>query len=295
MVAVAWPAWAQTVGDARELYASAAFEQALALLDRLKQSNPVSPDTALFIEKYRAFCLLALDRKSEAEEAIEAVCRLDPLYCPQEDEAAPWVRAVFREVRRRVLPSLVQQQYLQAKAAYDRKDLADAVVGFRRVLTLLDDPDLSVEGLAVSDLRVLAEGFSALSEAALRAATPAQQPPAPPVTTPPPAEPPPQSETPARMRIYSADDRDVTPPVPLIQEMPRWPVAGGPDSTREGIVEIVVTETGAVESAVIRRSVDPFYDSLLLQRTRSWRYRPAMRNGEPVKYRRLVKFVVARG
>ena len=77
-----------------------------------------------------------------------------------------------------------------------------------------------------------------------------------------------------------------------LQEVPRWPFAGGPDRALEGIVEVLVSETGTVESVVIRRSVSSFYDALLEQRARGWRYQPARRNGEPVRYRRLIKFVV---
>jgi hypothetical protein len=289
---------AQGLTEARELYASAAYEQALALLDRLKQQNAGSPDTALAIEQYRAFCLLALDRKSEAEQAIEAIYAINPLYRPQEDDASPWVRTVFQEVHRRVLPTVLQQQYIEAKAAYDRKDYAESASRFKRVLALLDDPDLPPDKIAVADLKTLAEGFLSLSVDAARAAAapPSAPPPTPPPTPPPAPVVPAPSATEAAAkpgpRIYGADDTDVTPPVPILQEIPRWPFAGGPDNTLEGIIEIVVSETGAVESTAIRRSVNGFYDSLLLQRAKGWRYQPATRNGERVKYRRMIKFVV---
>jgi len=288
-------AGAQGITDARELYASAAYERALAVLDRLKQSNSASADTALAIEQYRAFCLLALDRRAEAEQAIEAVYAINPLYRPQEDEASPWVRAVFQQVHRRVLPAVLQQEYAGAKAAYDRKDYAGAATRFTRVLALLDDPDLPADKVAIADLRTLAEGFHTLSE---NSAKPAAAPPPspPPSPTPPAAAAPPPAipeVTPeSGSRIYGAEDKDVTPPVPLLQEIPRWPFSGGPDKSLEGIIEIVISESGTVESMAIRRSVTGFYDSLLEQRARSWRYQPATRRGEPVKYRRLIKFVV---
>lgn len=295
ILALAPLARAQGVAEARDLYASAAYEQALALLDQLKQSNPGSTDRALAIEQFRAFCLLALGRKPEAEQAIEAVYAINPLYRPQEDEASPWVRTVFQDVRRRVVPAMLQQQYVQAKAAYDRKDYADSATRFTRVLALLDDPDLPSEKIAVGDLKTLAEGFLSLSvDAARVVAAPPTTPPSPPppaTATPPPST----TETPAKAgpRIYSVDDTDVTPPVAILQEIPRWPFTGGQGRPLEGIIEIVVAESGAVESAAIRRSAISFYDSLLLQGAKAWRYQPARKDGQPVKYRRLIKFVVS--
>ena len=285
---------AQGLPDVRNLYAAANYEQALTLLDRLRQAPPETREAAVAIEQYRAFCLLALDRKADAEAAIEALYAIDPLFRPREDDAAPWVRTVFQQVHRRVLPSMLQQQYTDAKAAFDRKEYTDAAERFRGVLALLGDPDLPADTVAVADLKTLADGFLALStEAARLAATPPPQP-APPAPAPPePPRPEPAATAPsAAPRVYSADDQDVTPPVVQLQDVPRWPFPGGPDRELEGIVEVLVSETGAVESVTIRRSVSSFYDALLEQRARGWRYLPARKNGEPVKYRRLIKFVV---
>ena len=52
---------------ARDLYASAAYDEALTMLNRLHNSDP-SPVDARAIEQYRAFCLLALGRPSDASK-----------------------------------------------------------------------------------------------------------------------------------------------------------------------------------------------------------------------------------
>ncbi len=78
----------QGIAEARELYATAAYEQALAAFDRLKAAESAPRDTALSIEQYRAFCLLALDRRAEAERAIEAVYAIDATCRPNEDETS---------------------------------------------------------------------------------------------------------------------------------------------------------------------------------------------------------------
>ena len=65
---------------------------------------------------------------------------------------------VFRDVRKQLLPRIVQQSYAEAKAAFDRKELEAAAIGFDRVLLLLNDPDLPVSS-GTADLRMLADGF----------------------------------------------------------------------------------------------------------------------------------------
>src|ERR1041384_7386306 len=92
----------------RELYASAAYEDALNALSRLPPDRPA--EEARTIEQYRAFCLLALGRNGEAERAIEAVVASAPNFRPSESDVAPRVRAAFGDVRRRMLPAIIQQK-----------------------------------------------------------------------------------------------------------------------------------------------------------------------------------------
>ena len=48
----------------------------------------------------------------------------------------------------------------------------------------------------------------------------------------------------------------------------------------------MIDETGAVESAVMRTPVTAVYDKMALSAAKTWRYKPAMANGVPVKYRK---------
>src|SRR5450759_2474700 len=127
----------ESLAAARDLYASAAYEDALAVLNRLPPANRVADD-ARAIDQYRAFCLLALGRTAEAEHAIEAVISGEPMYQPA-GEVSPRVRTAFSDVRRRMLPAIIQQQYAQAKAAFDRKEFAAAADRFAKVLDALAD------------------------------------------------------------------------------------------------------------------------------------------------------------
>jgi hypothetical protein len=151
---------------ARELYRVAAYEEALARLDALRRS-PHGPDENRSIEQYRAFCLLALGRRAEAEGAIEAVVTAAPSFSPGEDDQSPRVRSAFSEVRRRVLPGIIQQVYAQAKAAFDRHDSQAAAAGFRQALDLLRDADVAAVAnqSPLSEIRTLATGFLDLTAA----------------------------------------------------------------------------------------------------------------------------------
>jgi TonB family protein len=258
---------------ARDLYASAAYEEALNLLNQLRSSNTAAARSPA-VEQYRAFCRNALGRPEDAERAIEAVVAAEPGYQPSESDVSPRVRAAFTEVRRRMLPSIIQRRYAEAKAAYDNKMWADAARAFREVLTSLGDPDVaeSANRPPLSDLRTLAAGFEELSA---KAAAP---PPPPPVVAAPPVPAPPV--------IYTVNDTGVVAPAILNQAMPAFPERVV--IPRNGKIEVVIDENGMVESAVMTDSVTNMYDAMVLEAARRWRYRPATFNGVPVKYRKAV-------
>ncbi len=273
---------------ARDLYASAAYDDALALLNRLRATeHPAGQSRA--IEQYRAFCLLALGRASDAEQAIEAVVAAEPMYLPSASDASPRVRSAFTTVRRRMLPTIIQQQYAQAKAAFDRKDFAAAAEGFRQVLTALADPDVASEAKQppLVDLRQLASGFQELSAKASAPPPPVAATPAPVAAAPTVAV---ASSIPKAPRIYMAGDPQVMPPVPLNQAMPPYP--GQVLIPRSGKIEVVIDESGAVESAVMTGSVTIAYDRLALAAAKTWKFKPANLDGTPVKFRKVVQITI---
>ena len=273
-----------SLSAARDLYASAAYEDALAMLSRLNASALRAEDGRV-AEQYRALCLLALGKNGEASLAIEAVVSADPAYHPSETEVSPRVRAVFSDVRRRLLPGLVQQKYAFAKTAYDRKDYKTAVVTFGQVLQLFDDADLSPAAgkPPLVDLRVLADGFHQLS---LQAMAP---PPAPaPVPTAAVAVAKPVAPAaPEPPKVYSSADPGVVAPVAIRQELP--PFNGAIDHAMIGALEVLIDETGRVVSATMRGPVLPIYDRAAVAAAQSWRYRPATLNGAPVKFRKFIQ------
>ena len=115
------------LGAARDLYASARYDEALAVLNDLRPAESGnSPSDRRSIEQSRSLCLLALGRGAEAESAIAAVVTADPGYLPSESDASPRVRAAFSDVRKRLLPEIVTTRYSIAKSAFDRKDYQSA-------------------------------------------------------------------------------------------------------------------------------------------------------------------------
>lgn len=286
---LAQPLFAQTaskdpIGAARDLYASARYDEALAVLNDLRPAESTSSvNDRKSIEQYRSLCLLALGRGPEAENAIAAVIVADPNYLPSESEASPRVRAAFSDVRKRLLPDLATARYAEAKAMFDRKDFKAAADKFRSVIALLDDPDM---GGRLSDLRTLSKGFVDLSAAD---AAPAEAPKPQPAAPPPPVVPQPDPR-----RIYTIEDRDVTAPVALRQDVPHpTPVLMRLAQDR-GIIELVIDEQGRVTSMAIRQSMHPQYDAMVLAAARDWKYQPATVQGKPVKYRKLIQINLTR-
>jgi hypothetical protein len=275
------------LGAAKDLYASARYDEALTVLNGLRGGDAGDRKS---VEQYRSLCLLALGRATEAESAIAAVVTADPTYQPGED-ASPRVRSSFTEVRRRLLPDIATSRYVSAKAAYDRRDWDVAEQQFRLVLSLIDDPDT---GGRLRDLRVLTVGFLELSA---KAAAPPPPPPAPAPSPEPKAVPPAAPAAPAGPepgRIYGSDDAGVLPPVVIKQDIPLVPSAIVALSKPRGLMEINIDELGRVVSMTVRMSIHPAYDSQLLAAARDWRYQPATFNGHPVKFRKLIQIAVKR-
>jgi len=284
MLTLAASAVAQTsVSAARDLYAAAAYDDALIVLNTLRTADR-REDTGI-IEQYRALCLMALGRTTDANAAIEAAVTAAPFSHPSDTDVSPRVRLAFREVRRRVLPAIIERQYTIARAAFDRKD-PTAADRFRQIIALIADADLqsTANQPPLSDLRAMATDFLVLSTPA----APARHAQAPVVTPPPVIAPPPPPAAAVRdaARVYGVEDFSVVPPSAVRQS---FAAMADVFSLRPGTVEIIVDETGAVAASTTRVSVNAVYDRLALATAKSWRYRPAMLEGVAVKYRLAVQ------
>lgn len=287
---LASPAVAQEnpLSVARDLYASARYDEALAMLNGVRQQESSNPTNLRYVEQYRSLCLLALGRGAEAEAAIAVVVASDPMYLPTETEASPRVRTAFSEVRQRQLPDIARTRYAAAKALYDRKEYGAAEQQFRELLRLIDDPDMNGR---LGDLRVLVMGFVDLTAA--NAAPPAPEPKPEPrrEETPPPA---PAPAAPDPRRVYSMEDEGVTAAQPIRQDVPRVPVQISNQTRERGILDVTIDEQGRVIAAAIRVGLHPIYDSQILLAAKEWRYQPATMNGRPVKFRKIIQITVSK-
>ena len=276
-----------TLAAARDLYASAEYDSALKLLDRL---SGTSSEDQQSIELYRSLCLLAVGRTQDAERSVEMIIARNPLYQPG-DDLSPRMRTAFSEAKKRLLPSIVQQQYADAKGAFDRKEFDSAASGFRRVMDALNDPDMgsAASRPPLADLRTLAAGFHDLSVKAIPPApTPAPAPAPQPV-----AAAPTSAAAVARpvSTIYTGEERNVVPPQTLAQTLPKYPGAVPPRGVT-GVVEVVIDEGGTVESAAMVVPVTASYDKMVMNAATKWVYIPAMMNGKPVKFRKRIQITV---
>lgn len=267
----------ESLATAKALYQSAAYDEALGLLERLKSAAAPVPDVQT-VAQYRAYCLLALNRQSDAEAAIEDVVKGDVFFVPSDQEVSPRVRTTFQKVRHRLLPDAARSEYARAKATFDTKDYASAADQFDRLHALLQDPLL--DGMAgIADLRVLGAGFRELARAAVAPVTPeVVPPPAPPREPPPPA--------PVIPKVYDMSEPGIILPVAERQEVPSYPGnVRDVGLKRQAVVDVLIDEFGRVERVMIRQSIDQRYDAVLLAAATKWRYTPAYTSdGRPVKF-----------
>jgi TonB family protein len=265
------PAMAQDVlSRAKDLYASAAYEEALQLLSSVRE-QPVSSEASA----YQVFCLVALGRRDEARAAVESIVRADPLFRPSEDQVSPRIRAFFDEIRKPLLSDAARAAYAKGKAAFDRKDWVPALAEFDRTLAVLAEVDETDTGAA--DLKTLATGFRDLARTA------SQPPPPPPQPAAPAAAPPPAPV------VYGEGQVGVIRPVLLSKQLPEWrPNAVEAKMTFSGEVELVVGEDGRVLSVTVVRSIHPRYDATLIEAAKAWTFKPATLDGVPVRYRYML-------
>ena len=280
---------------ARDLYASASYEEALVMLTGLRDRGAAETMVEQ-VDQYRAFCLFALGRGAEAQKVAEGLISKNPMLQLDRADASPRISAMFSDVRKTLLPGLVREHYKTARAAVDSKDFASAESQFIQLKAMLEEADrLKVSDPTLSDMRLLVDGFLDLtrnSQASIAKAAPPSAPPSTPTVAAAVAAAAPEPQTPpATRQVYDISASDVSAPVVMAQNIPPIPLSLR-SFMLEGrttlMLDIQIDERGQVERASIRNSRYPTYDEILLQAARNWRYRPALKDGTPVKYLRTV-------
>jgi hypothetical protein len=300
------------LGAAKDLYASAAYDDALSTLSRM-DGGSIAPEIAREVDQYRAFCLYALGRTREADSVAESMIRKAPLAELGAD-ASPRLEMMFTDVRKRLLPSLIRERFRTARSAFDQKRFAAAEPLLSEArLMIVEAEKLGVNDDGLGDLGVLVGGFlqlirsvaeqgtspqPAVADASIASAvaTVAQRPLAPPpaaaasraVSVSPP------SAAVSGPRVYALDDEGVSPPVALQQQMPVMPIQLQQITKalhNQGVLDVIIDEAGSVVDVTMRQSLNSNVDALIVRSARRWKYRPAMKDGVPVRYVKTVVLV----
>jgi hypothetical protein len=284
------------LATAKVLYAAASFEEALSQLSAAAPTD--DPDQ---VDTYRALCLMALGRENEAALSLERLLDRNPFHSLTDAEVSPRLVTMFRDVRTRRLPTAARDLYMRARTRYDERSFAAAAELLRDLLTALGREDLDGQA-GLADLKLLAEGFLRLTETEIARATETSSvSPPPPLPMPPPGSPPvdpadasgrAMGGSPAPV-VYSPEDRHVVGPVEVTRRVPNWnPPPTVKRGVYHGLIEVVISERGTIERAEILISIAPSYDPVLLDATKTWKFRPASLDGTPVKYRRRYEIIL---
>ena len=91
--------------------------------------------------------------------------------------------------------------------------------------------------------------------------------------------------------VYSRDDVDVQPPVMLQPQLPPPLMIGGPSEGTLNRMELIVASDGSVERVRLMSAPRRMADMMLLSGAKLWRFAPAVKNGEPVRYKTIVSWV----
>jgi tetratricopeptide (TPR) repeat protein len=256
-----------SLSQARQLYYDTYYEEALDVLDDAAFATATTSDRQIARE-YRALALFALHRVSEAQAIIDEMVETDPFYRPSEAMVPPGVLMAFDRARQQRIPSLVREAYGQAIVNFEAKRYVEAADGFDRVLRLIRETGGKSGDPPTQQLREvkdLAAKFVMVSRAARDAKTDVS------VKT-----------------VFSASDAGVTPPVAIRHDVPAWRPENPDSGPFEGQLEVVVDTDGNVQSAKLTAPVNPSYDPVLLNAARTWKYRPASKDGRPIVFKETV-------
>jgi outer membrane biosynthesis protein TonB len=84
--------------------------------------------------------------------------------------------------------------------------------------------------------------------------------------------------------LYSNVDQDVNPPKLLYPQVPPVPILFATNDD-VNVMEIVVADNGSVERVKLVSQPKRLTDMMLLSGAKNWKFAPASRNGQAVRYR----------
>jgi len=267
---------------ARDLYESAAYVEALTELARVESAASTRATTMRDTGAYRTFCLVALGRDTEAQAAAESVIRRDPtLSIDQFPDASPRIAAMFETVRRRVLPQMIKDEFRTARTSAT-ENAPDSESRLGHVRQLLDAAERTgVWDETLADVRLIVDGFLDLGHTAQSLHTDSEA--APTTTT-------------TAAPVSSSTNAGIVPPAAVFQPQPIIPASLLTlvrRLRRSATIDVVINEHGTVDEVIVKQSVTPAYDRLIAAAARTWRYKPALKDGVPIKFVSTVQINVS--
>ena len=201
----------------------------------------------------RAAALVASGQPSEAEVAFDAFVLNNPLYEPGPSELGPEAYAALEASRKVVLPKIAIRDFGRATAALEQGNVEGA-------LAIASDVDAILDRLGSEAPPGLRAQVQALLDAALDARTATEG------------------------IIYTDADVDVIAPRALSRQFPLNPPEGV-RRDRIGVLEIIVGKQGDVEFIKLHTPLNRYHERMVVSAAKAWRYRPARKDGAPVRYR----------
>jgi hypothetical protein len=90
--------------------------------------------------------------------------------------------------------------------------------------------------------------------------------------------------------VYSSADQSVEPPVLLFPQLPPPLVAPGASAAMMNRMVVLVSSEGTVERVQLVEGPARLPDMMLLSGAKTWRFTPASKDGEPVRYRTVISW-----
>ena len=100
------------------------------------------------------------------------------------------------------------------------------------------------------------------------------------------SRPDPEIGAPVDSNIYTSASGGVSPPVDVRPMLPRQP--RNVDVEKLSRIELIIARDGSVESARLLGDRSDVQGGMFLSAAKSWLYRPAMKDGVAVRFRKLI-------
>ena len=93
--------------------------------------------------------------------------------------------------------------------------------------------------------------------------------------------------------LFDSTDLQVTPPTTVKVQLPTLAV-DEPWDEQVGVVEAIISEAGEVEKVKLITPPRSVHQAMMLSAVKTWRFRPALRDGDAVRYRHLIPMAIPR-